>query len=380
MEILSIMRKVVVASDSFKGCLSSWQVAQAVEEAFHDEMPGCDVVKLAVADGGEGSMDALVTTLGGRTINLIVSDPLGRPVKADYAMLDDSTAVIEMARASGLTLLVQEERNPMLTSTYGTGQLISDALDKGCRRFMICIGGSATNDAGTGMLEALGYRFIDSEGNILKCSGGVLRQISSVDVSNVHPALDESEFIVACDVDSPFCGPAGAAYVYGPQKGATQEMVEELDEGMRHFAEVISRTAGVDVRDMPGAGAAGGLGGALKAFLKARMRRGADMVLDAVGFDESIKDADLVITGEGRIDSQTLTGKLPYVAAERAASRNIPVVALCGCAEVDSLPMFRTICTVTPEDMPLSIAMDPQVASMNVRNTVREFLAQNITD
>ena len=380
MEILSIMRKVVVASDSFKGCLSSWQVAEAVEKAIHDVMSGCDVVKLAVADGGEGSMEALVTTLGGRTVNLIVSDPLGRPVKADYAMLDDSTAVIEMARASGLTLLFQEERNPMLASTYGTGQLISDALGKGCRRFMICIGGSATNDAGTGMLEALGYRFIDSEGNILKGCGAVLRQISSVDVSHVHPALKESEFIVACDVDSPFCGPAGAAYVYGPQKGASPEMVEQLDKGMRHFARIISQATGVDVTDMPGAGAAGGLGGALKAFLKAEISRGADMVLDAVHFDDAIKDADLVITGEGSIDRQTLTGKLPYVVAERAASLNIPVVALCGCAEVAALPMFQAIYPVTPEDMPLSLAMDPQVASTNVRNAVRDFLTKNITD
>ncbi|MBR5299611.1 MAG: glycerate kinase [Bacteroidales bacterium] len=377
---MSIMRKVVVASDSFKGSLSSWQVAEAVEKTFHDMMPGCDVVKLAVADGGEGSMDALMTTLNGRSASLMVSDPLGRPVEAEYALIDGLTAVIEMARASGLTLLHPEERNPLLTSTYGTGQLIADALDKGCRRFMICIGGSATNDAGTGMLEALGYRFMDAEGNLLKCCGGVLNRICSVDVLNVHPALKESEFIVACDVDSPFCGHAGAAYVYGPQKGATPEMVEMLDEGMRYFAQIISRVTGVDVTDMPGAGAAGGLGGALKSFLNAQMRRGADMVLDAVDFDMDITDADLVITGEGRIDSQTLTGKLPYVVAERAASRNIPAVALCGCAEVDALPMFRTICPVTPEDMPLSLAMDPLVASMNIQNAVREFLMKNITD
>ena len=372
----SIMHKVVVASDSFKGCLSSWQVAEAVEKAVRDVMPGCDVVKLAVADGGEGSMDALVTTLGCEAASLVVSDPLGRPVKADYAVLDDSSAVIEMARASGLTLLLPEERNPMITSTYGTGQLISDALDRGCRRFMICIGGSATNDAGTGMLEALGYRFIDSEGNLLTGCGGALSRISSIDVSNVHPALQESRFIVACDVDSPFCGPDGAAYVYGPQKGATPEMVEELDEGMRHFAAVISRTTGVDVTDMPGAGAAGGLGGALRAFMKAQMRRGADMVLDAVGFDQAIKDADLVITGEGRIDRQTLTGKLPYVVAQRAASANISVVALCGCAEVDSLPVFRAILPVTPENMPISSAMEPQTASINVQNAVRDLMRE----
>ena len=357
------MRKVVVASDSFKGCLSSWQVAEAVEKGIHDAAPGCDVVKLAVADGGEGSMDALMTTLGGMTEILVVRDPLGRELQAGYVILEDQTAVIEMARASGLTLLRPDERNPMLTSTYGTGQMISDALDRGCRRFMICIGGSATNDAGTGMLEALGYRFIDSEGNILRGCGGVLGRISSIDVSNVHPALNASEFIVACDVDSPFCGPDGAAYVYGPQKGATSEMARELDEGMRHFARIISQSTGVGVTDMPGAGAAGGLGGALKAFLKADISRGADMVLDAVHFDDAIKDADLVITGEGCIDSQTLTGKLPYVVARRAAVQNIPVVALCGCAQVSELPCFERIIQITPPDMPLEKAMSPEVSS-----------------
>jgi glycerate kinase len=362
-EILSIMHKVVVASDSFKGCLSSWQVADAVEKGIHDAMPGCDVVKLAVADGGEGSMDALMTTLGGKPVRLMVSGPLGRPVESEYAWIDGSTAVIEMARASGLTLLAPEERNPLLASTYGTGQLIADALDRGCRRFMICIGGSATNDAGTGMLEALGYRFMDSGGNILKGCGEALGRISSIDFSNVHPALSESEFIVACDVDSPFCGPDGAAYVYGPQKGASPEMVDQLDRGMRHFARIIFQVTGVDVTDMPGAGAAGGLGGALKAFLKAEISRGADMVLDAVHFDDAIKDADLVITGEGRIDSQTLTGKLPYVVAKRAAAQNIPVVALCGCAQVSELPCFERIIQITPPDMPLEKAMSPEVSS-----------------
>ena len=357
------MHKVVVASDSFKGCLSSWQVADAVEKGIHDALPGCDVVKLAVADGGEGSMDALMTTLGGKPVRLMVSGPLGRPVEAEYAWIDDSTAVIEMARASGLTLLAPEERNPLLASTYGTGQLIADALGKGCRRFMICIGGSATNDAGTGMLEALGYRFMDSAGNILKGCGEALGRISSIDVSNVHPALTESEFIVACDVNSPFCGPDGAAHVYGPQKGASPEMVEHLDKGMRHFARIIFQVTGVDVTDMPGAGAAGGLGGALKAFLTAEISRGADMVLDAVHFDDAIKDADLVITGEGRIDSQTLAGKLPYVVARRAAVQNIPVVALCGCAQVSELPCFERIIQITPPDMPLEKAMSPEVSS-----------------
>ena len=372
----SIMRKVVVASDSFKGCLSSWQVAEAVEKGIHALIPDCEVVKLAVADGGEGSMDALITTLGGRSVRLMVSDPLGRTVESAYAVIGDTTAVIEMARASGLTLLHPDERNPLAASTYGTGQMIADALDHGCRRFMICIGGSATNDAGTGMLEALGYRFMDAEGNVLKACGGILSRIGSIDFSNVHPYLKDAEFIVACDVDSPFCGPEGASYVYGPQKGASPEMVKELDEGMRHFARIIYQATGVEVTDMPGAGAAGGLGGALKAFLNARMSGGADMILDAAGFDEAIKDADLVITGEGRIDSQTLAGKLPYVVARRAAAQNIPAVALCGCSQVDSLPVFLSIHPVTPVDMPLSSAMEPDTASMNIMDTVRRFLCR----
>ena len=368
------MHKVVVASDSFKGCLSSWQVAQAVEKGIRDARPDCEVMKLAVADGGEGSMEALMTTLGGSPVRLMVSDPLGRPVEAEYVLIDDSTAVMEMARASGLTLLLPEERNPLVTSTYGTGQLIADALDKGCRRFMICIGGSATNDAGTGMLEALGYRFMDASGDNLKCCGGALSRICSIDSSDVHPALKDARFVVACDVDSPFCGPEGASYVYGPQKGASQEMVAQLDEGMRHFAQIISQTTGVDVADMPGAGAAGGLGGAFKAFMDADLHRGADMVLDAVGFDEIIKDADLVITGEGRIDRQTLSGKLPYVVAGRAAARNIPVVAFCGCAEVTDLPGFLAICPVTPADMPIFSAMEPDTASMNIQDAVMRLL------
>ena len=368
------MHKVVVASDSFKGCLSSWQVAEAVSNGVHDVMPECEVVNLAVADGGEGTGEALSHALDGVRRTVSVSDPLGRQVDASYYICSDKTAVMEMSQACGLTLLMPQERNPMHASTYGFGQMIADALSEGIRRFIIGIGGSATNDAGIGMLASLGYRFMDKDGNELKPCGASLAEIEVVDLRYVNPSLKDAEFMVACDVDSPFCGPDGAAYVYGPQKGATLQMVEDLDEGMRSFAKVISSTTGVEVADMPGAGAAGGLGGALKAFLNASMHRGADMVLDAVGFDQAIKDADLVITGEGRIDSQTLTGKLPYVVAERAAYRNIPVVAICGYAQVDALPMFRSILPVTPDDMPLSLAMEPQTASINIRNAVSDFM------
>ena len=366
------MRKVVVASDSFKGCLTSAQVADAVEKGIHEVYPQCEVVKLAVADGGEGTMAALMSTVGGERHAVTVHDPVGRQIEASYALINGNTAVIEMASASGLTLLEPHERNPLLTSTYGTGELIADALDKGCRRFLICLGGSATNDAGMGMLQALGYRFMGAEGQALNPCGGSLANVVSIQAKDVNPALKESEFIVACDVDSPFCGPEGAAYVYGPQKGATHDMVRELDGGMRHFAGLVERVTGTDPADMSGAGAAGGLGGALMAFMNARLCRGADMVLDAVGFDKAIANADLIITGEGRIDSQTATGKLPYAVAKR--SSGIPVLGVCGRAEVDSLQCFRKIVQVTPPDMPLAKAMNAIVAAENVRKAIMDIL------
>ena len=365
-----IMRKVVVASDSFKGCLSSAQVAEAVEIGVHAVYPACEVLKLAVADGGEGTMDALAATLGGSIVEVQVQDPLCRPIKAEYAIINGNVAVIEMSRASGLPLLQPQERNPLKTSTYGTGQLIADALSKGCRKFIMGIGGSATNDAGTGMLEALGYRFLDAEGNLLKGRGESLGKIKAIETSKVLPELKDTSFTVACDVDSPFCGPEGAAYIYAPQKGAAEQMVKSLDEGMRAFSGLIYKETGTDVMNIKGAGAAGGLGGALKAFLNADLQKGADMVLDAVEFDHAIDGADLIITGEGRIDSQTLTGKLPYAVAQRASARNIPVIAICGCTEVENLPCFAKICPVTPPEMPISVAMKPEKAQENIRSAV----------
>ena len=373
-----IFHKVVVASDSFKGCLTSMQVAEGVEAGIRKCCPDCQVVKLAVADGGEGTVDALLETMGGRRVSAEVSDPLGRPCMAEYAILNDEVmAVMEMSSASGLTLLKHEERNPLLTSTYGTGQMIADALDRGCRRFLIGIGGSATNDAGMGMLEALGCRFLDEDGNALQGCGESMSRIVTIDLSNLRSEIGESEFIVACDVDSPFHGPEGAAYVYGPQKGATPEMVIRLDAGLRNMADLIAREMGIQVADMPGAGAAGGLGGAFKAFLNAELRKGAEMVLDAIGFDEIIKDADLVITGEGRIDAQTMTGKLPYAVARRAGAQGIPVLAICGAAEIQSHPSFTAICPITPPETPLQTALQPSVATLNIMNTIIEFYDNN---
>lgn len=363
----SKLNKVVVASDSFKECLTSLQVADGVEAGIRSVIPGCQVVKVAVADGGEGTVDAILQTLGGQRVAVMVEDPVGRQIKVEYALLDDGlTAAMEMASASGLALLSPEERNPMKTSTYGFGQMISDALSRGCRRFLIGIGGSATNDGGVGMLTALGWRFYDSDDVPLSGYGEDLKRISRIDDSNVCPHISDSEFIIACDVESPLFGPSGAAYVYGPQKGADPNMVEELDSGLKNLADVMNRDLGYDVSDMPGAGAAGGLGGAFLAFMGAVLRKGAEMVLDAVGFDDIIGDADLVVTGEGRLDMQTLNGKLPYAVARRASLRGIPVLAVCGKADVDELPGFMKIIQVTPDSMPLSEAMRPATAYSNI--------------
>ena len=372
--------KIVVASDSFKGSLTSLQVADSVQKAVRQVCPSCNVVKVNVADGGEGTMEALQQTLGGTMEKISVSDPLGRKMVAGYVILDDRrTAVIEMSAASGLPLLQPSERNPLKTSTYGTGEMICDALDKGCRKFLVGIGGSATNDAGMGVLAALGFIFKDADGQVLPPVGASLQKVALIQTDAVHPALSETEFIVACDVKAPLFGPQGAAYVFAPQKGADPLMVEELDAGLRHFAEVASKSCGKDSSIMQGAGAAGGLGYAFKQFLNARLERGVDMVLDAIGFDKIISGADLVITGEGKVDSQTLTGKTPFGVAQRAHRQGIPVVAIGGCVQISTddahAAGFAGVYQVTPVDMPLEEAMKLDVASENVYNTTLKILS-----
>lgn len=377
------MKKIVVASDSFKGCLSSMEVADAVERALSQTCPSCEVVKVDIADGGEGTMEALRRTLGGDEISIEVSDPLGRPVCASYVILEDGiTAIVEMAVASGLSLLRSDERNPLKTSTYGTGQLIADALCRGCRKFLIGIGGSATNDAGMGLLEALGYRFLDKHGSVLRGCGEALGQVASIDVSLINPLLAESEFIVACDVEAPLYGSKGAACVFAPQKGADSVMVQSLDMGLRHFSEIVA-THQNTIKDYScalGAGAAGGLGFAFMSFFNARLVRGIDMVLDAIGFDKIIKSADLIITGEGKIDSQTLTGKAPYGVLQRAKRQGIPVVAIGGSVKLDSVQAeaagFVSLLQITPPSMSLNDAMKPEIAAGNIVCTItRLFLS-----
>ena len=372
--------RIIVASDAFKGSLSSMEVAEAVEEGIHRVFPDCRVVKLDMADGGEGTMQALRRTLGGETVRIEVADPLGRPVIASYLILENGTAVLEMAQASGLTLLRPEERNPLETSTYGTGQLVADALKRGCRRFLVGIGGSATNDAGMGMLEALGVRFYDRSGLLLPGKGESLGKVADIRMDGICEGLLESDYTVACDVDAPFFGPKGAACVFAPQKGADEKMVEQLDKVLRHFSGVIETLLGKDVFALPGAGAAGGLGGCFVAFLSARLERGAEMVLDAMDFDGIISSADLVITGEGRIDSQTLGGKTPYGVMLRAGKMGIPVIAIGGSVALDPEAArkagFKGVFAVTPEGMPLSEAMQKKTAMKNVSDTVERILKE----
>lgn len=324
-----------------------------------------------MADGGEGTVEALVSSLHGQWVEAEVLDPLMRPVHARYGLVDNGrTAVIEMASASGLPLLKEDERNPLKTSSYGTGQLIADALARGCRKLLVGIGGSATNDAGTGMLSALGSRFFDIDGNLLHGCGESLEKIASIDSSHKLPSLESVEITVACDVSNPFCGPSGAAFVFAPQKGADGAMVVQLDNGLCHFAQVIHSYNQIDVTEMPGAGAAGGLGGAFSAFLNARLCRGVEWVLDAIHFDELLKEFDLVVTGEGCIDHQTLMGKTPYGILQAASRQGIPTIAIGGsvdwCEELEESG-FSSILSINEEGLPLDVAMRPEIAKEHVR-------------
>ena len=379
------MQKIVIASDSFKGSLPSMEVAKAAAEGVNAVMSGCLLTLMEIADGGEGTSEALTHHFNGQISEAWVTDPLGRKIKASYgiATINGSmTAIIEMAKASGLTLLTPQERNPLHTSTFGTGEMILDAFNKGCRRFIIGIGGSATNDGGAGMLEALGFTFTDKDGNEMKgMCGGNINKIHTIDHSKVPENIFRAEFMIACDVDTPFCGPEGAAAVFGPQKGATPEIVAELEKGMQNLNSAIIRTYGMDLSQTIGSGAAGGLGGAFKACLGAELRRGIDIVLDSMDFREQIKDADLIITGEGRLDSQTTKGKVISGIISRASEQDIPVIALAGVVELSDREISELglagafpIGPRPENESDLEYAMRPEVASKRISETVAKAL------
>lgn len=376
------MKKIVLAIDSFKGCLSSKEIEQCIAEEIHRILPSCQTVCIPIADGGEGMLDTLIEATQGTFVSTQAHDPLMRIRPARYGILGDQrTAVIEMAEINGLTTLSPIERNPMETSTYGTGELIKDALEKGFRRFIIGIGGSATNDAGMGMMQALGAHLYDKQGNELEQGGKIMEQIARIDLNHLHPALKEATFIVACDVQNPFCGPQGAAYVFARQKGASEEQIRQLDEGMRHLALLIERDFSYNINKVKGAGAAGGLGGAFATFLQAHLQSGIDLLLNAVDFDRKITNADWIITGEGKADRQTAEGKVPAGVLKRAKKANIPVMLIAGKVEDKACLKqmgFARIVQISPDTLPLEEAMRPEVTRENTQRAIgRELIVNN---
>lgn len=366
--------KIVVASDSFKDSLTSGEVASAVSEGILRVEPEAEVVCLAVGDGGEGTSEVLTDSLGGSREECEVRDPLGRLIRARYGVADVDglkTAFIEMAASGGLQLLTEEERDVMRTSSVGLGEMILDAYSKGCRRFVVGIGGSATCDVGMGMLSTLGFRFLNSAGDPLSPIGASLGEVEEIDVSEGRRDITGCRFIVVCDVSNPLSGASGAACVYAPQKGATPDEVLELDRGLSHFSRVLAQTLGRDVAGIPGAGAAGGIGSAFLGFFNSELKPGVDAVLDLIGFDSAVEGAELVITGEGRIDRQTLFGKLPLGICRRAKMAGVPlVVAVAGA--VEDVPElleagFDGIFPILNRPMYLHEALRPETARKNLR-------------
>ena len=363
--------KVVIAIDSLKGSLSSMEAGMAIKDGILAAKPDAEVIVKPLADGGEGTTDALIEGMNGERIDLTVTGPMHTPVGAYYGYLKDTnTAVMEMASAAGITLVPDSEKNPLLATSYGVGEMINDAIQRGCRNFIIGIGGSVTNDGGIGMLKALGVRFLDENGEDAGEGGQALAKVARIDVSGMNPLLKECHIQVACDVNNPLCGENGSTYVYGPQKGVTEDMKKTLDEAMAHFARVTSETLENDYMNTPGAGAAGGLGYAFLAYTGAALTPGIELILDAVGLEEELSSADVVVTGEGRLDFQTAMGKAPVGVARLAKKYNAKVIAFAGsvtkeavaCNEagIDAFfPIVRGIST-------LEEAMDPDNAKANM--------------
>lgn len=369
--------KVVIAIDSLKGSLSSMEAGMAIKDGILAAKPDAEVIVKPLADGGEGTTDALIEGMNGERIDLTVTGPMHTPVDAYYGYLKDTnTAVMEMASTAGITLVPDSEKNPLLATSYGVGEMINDAIQRGCRNFIIGIGGSVTNDGGIGMLKALGVRFLDENGEDAGEGGQALAKIARIDVSGMNPLLKECHIQVACDVNNPLCGKNGSTYVYGPQKGVTEDMKKTLDEAMAHFARVTSETLENDYMNTPGAGAAGGLGYAFLAYTGAALTPGIELILDAVGLEEELSGADVVVTGEGRLDFQTAMGKAPVGVARLAKKYNAKVIAFAGSVTKEAtacnkegidafFPILRGVCT-------LAEAMDPVTARNNMTATVEQ--------
>lgn len=370
--------KVVIAIDSLKGSLTSMEAGRAIREGILNVLPETEVVVKPLADGGEGTTEALVEGLGGEMVYVDVHGPLETPVKAGYGLIKDTgTAIMEMAAAAGI-ILVGKDKRPLDATTYGVGEMIKDAIEKGCRNFIIGIGGSATNDCGIGMLTALGYEFFDRDGNKTGIGAAALKDVASIRADKAMPELKECSFKIACDVTNPLCGVNGATYIYGPQKGVTEALRDDLDASLLHFADVTRACIGTDFAGSEGAGAAGGLGFAFLSYLGADLQPGIDLVLDAVEMEKSMEGADLVFTGEGRLDYQTAMGKAPVGIAKLAKKYGAKVIALAGaiiegaekCNEngIDAyFPIIRRIVT-------LDEAMDSETAKQNMTKTTEQVI------
>ncbi|AEA13843.1 MULTISPECIES: glycerate kinase [Bacillus] len=368
--------KVVIASDSYKESLKAIEVCEAIERGFRAIFPNAKYVKIPIGDGGEGTVESLVDATGGRIISISVTGPLRESVQAFYGVSKDKkTAFIEMAAASGLQHVPVEKRNPLITTTKGTGELILHALNQGAEYIILGLGGSATNDGGAGMLAALGVRFINDKGEVIDPSGGTLHSIVAIDFSQMDPRLKGVKIEAACDVDNPLVGMQGASFVFGRQKGANVEMMKELDENLKHYANILKRYVSSDVSEIPGAGAAGGMGAAVISVLKGDLRRGIEIVLDYTNFDKHIEDADLIITGEGRIDEQTAYGKAPVGVAGRAKRFSVPVIAIGGSVSSDYSAVYEkgidAVFSITTRPMTLEEAY--RVAEENIEMTTKNI-------
>jgi len=367
----------VLAPDSFKGSLTAEQVCLAMERGIRKVFPGAECIKVPMADGGEGTVQSLVDATGGKIYEVEVTGPLGIPVVAKYGIMGDGkTAAIEMASASGIHFVNEDTRNPLITTTYGTGELVKACLDKGITKIILGIGGSATNDGGAGFARALGVRFLDDQGKELPQGGSALRDLALIDISSIDDRLRNVDIEVACDVTNPLCGKTGASYVFGPQKGATPDMVIELDNALAHYAGIIKAQLSKDVKDVPGAGAAGGLGAGLLTFANARLEKGVEIIINYTNLREIIKKADIVLTGEGGIDFQTQYGKTPYGVANVAKEEEKKVIAIAGyigkgIEELYSFG-FDAILGIMPGVMTMEKAIES--ASENVERTVENIM------
>ncbi|PMC37865.1 glycerate kinase [Bacillus sp. UMB0899] len=358
--------KIVIAPDSFKGSVSAVEAALAIERGILKAFPDFETVCLPIGDGGEGTLDTLVAATNGHTKAVRATGPLGQQIDAEYGILgDNKTCVIEMATASGLALVPEGQLNPLKATTYGTGELIRHALDSGYTSFILALGGSATNDGGVGMLQALGLKVLDENGNEIGQGGGELGKVHNIDMSELDPRIRTSTFLIASDVENPLIGPNGASYVFGPQKGATLDIVKVLDNNLAHWGDCVEKASGVRLHELKGAGAAGGIGGAFQAFFPSKMRRGIDVVIDHVDFHKTVNGADLVITGEGQVDFQTASGKTPMGVAQAARSHDIPTIILAGSvgAGVDVLYQYGIVSvnSIINRPMTLNEAMENAV-------------------